>query len=101
LSTLRSLPFDQIKIDRSFVTNLPDNKESLAIVRAVTALAHALSIPVCVEGIESERVQDSVLTLGCAMGQGWYFGKAMTSEQALDLLVRSEPQNALVSARSA
>jgi diguanylate cyclase (GGDEF)-like protein len=86
LSSLRSLPFDMIKIDRSFVTNLPQNKESMAIIRAVSTLAAALSIPVCVEGIENEAAYDSVLMLGCGLGQGWYFGKAMPAEQARELL---------------
>ena len=86
LSSLRSLPFDLIKIDRSFVSNIHENKESAAIVRAVTTLASALSVPVCVEGIESEAVYQAVMKLGCGLGQGWYFGKPMRAEQARDLL---------------
>ena len=86
LSHLRSLPFDMIKIDRSFVTNIHSNRESMAIIRAVTTLASALSVPVCVEGIESEAAYDAVLMLGCQVGQGWYFGKAMPGEQAAELL---------------
>jgi diguanylate cyclase (GGDEF)-like protein len=96
LSNLRALPFDMIKIDRSFVTNIHRNKESAAIIRAVTALANALSVPVCVEGIENEATYEAVLTLGCAVGQGWYFGKAMAAERAVELLAppterRDEP----------
>jgi diguanylate cyclase (GGDEF)-like protein len=87
LSHLRSLPFDIIKIDRSFVTNINARRESLAIVRAVTTLAGALSVPVCVEGIENEATFQTVVRLGCAIGQGWYFGKPMTAEQARDLLL--------------
>jgi diguanylate cyclase (GGDEF)-like protein len=86
LSHLRSLPFDVIKIDRSFVTNIHTNKESLAIIRAVTTLASALSVPVCVEGIENEAAYNAVLKLGCQVGQGWYFGKAMPGEQAAGML---------------
>jgi diguanylate cyclase (GGDEF)-like protein len=87
LSHLRSLPFDIIKIDRSFVTNINARRESLAIVRAVTTLASALSVPVCVEGIEDETAFQTVVRLGCAIGQGWYFGKPMPAEQARDLLL--------------
>ena len=54
LAHLRSLPFDIIKIDRSFVANIHAKRESAAIVRAVTTLADALAVPVCVEGIENE-----------------------------------------------
>jgi EAL domain-containing protein (putative c-di-GMP-specific phosphodiesterase class I) len=49
-------------------------------------LAGALSVPVCVEGIESETALQAVTALGCEIGQGWYFGKAMPSEQATDLI---------------
>jgi len=87
LSHLRSLPFDIIKIDRSFVSNIHVKRESLAIIRAVTTLANAISVPVCVEGIENEAAFDTVVRLGCAMGQGWYFGKPMQAEQARELLV--------------
>ena len=86
LSTLRSLPFDMIKIDRSFVITLLEDKENMAIVRAVTTLANALSVPVCVEGIESDSVHEAVVMLGCDFGQGWYFGKPMSAEKARDLL---------------
>ena len=86
LSSLRSLPFDMIKIDRSFVTNVHRNKESMAIVRAVSTLASALSVPVWVEGIESEAAYDAVVMLGCGVGQGWYFGKPMPADEAAELL---------------
>jgi EAL domain-containing protein (putative c-di-GMP-specific phosphodiesterase class I) len=86
LAHIRSLPFDIIKIDRSFVANLHEKRESAAIIRAVTTLAAALSVPVCVEGIENEESFKTVVRLGCAIGQGWYFGKPMTAEQARELL---------------
>jgi diguanylate cyclase (GGDEF)-like protein len=88
LSHLRSLPFDVIKIDRSFVANIHSNPECAAIIRAVTTLANALKIPVCVEGIETERAHAAVLGLGCATGQGWYFGKPMSGDDAAQLLDR-------------
>jgi diguanylate cyclase (GGDEF)-like protein len=86
LAHLRSLPFDIIKIDRSFVSNIHTKRESSAIVRAVTTLADALQVPVCVEGIENEQSYKAVVRLGCEIGQGWYFGKPMTADQARDLL---------------
>lgn len=89
LAHIRSLPFDIIKIDRSFVANLNAKRESAAIIRAVTTLAAALSVPVCVEGIESEDAYKAVVRLGCEIGQGWYFGKPMTAEQARELLAAS------------
>ena len=86
LSHLRSLPFDIIKIDRSFVTNIHTKRESSAIVRAVQTMAASLPVPVCVEGIENEDSYKAVVRLGCEIGQGWYFGKPMPAEQARELL---------------
>jgi diguanylate cyclase (GGDEF)-like protein len=95
LAHLRSLPFDIIKIDRSFVTNINTKRESSAIVRAVTTLAAALKVPVCVEGIEDEDSYRTVVGLGCEIGQGWYFGKPMPADDARELLdARSRPQAA-------
>jgi diguanylate cyclase (GGDEF)-like protein len=86
LSHLRTLPFDLIKIDRSFVANVHSDKESLAIIRAVATLANALSMPVCVEGIEDGAAHAAVAGLGCEVGQGWYFGKPMSADDAAELL---------------
>lgn len=86
LSHLRSLPFDVIKIDRSFVARIEEDRESAAIVRAVTTLAEALGVPVTVEGIENADTHAAVAGFGCAVGQGWYFGKPMSGDQASALL---------------
>ena len=86
LSHLRSLPFDVIKIDRSFVARIEEDRESAAIVRAVTTLAEALGVPVTVEGIENAETHAAVAGFGCAVGQGWYFGKPMSGDQAAALL---------------
>ena len=55
-------------------------------MRAVTTLAAALQVPVCVEGIENEESYHTVVRLGCQIGQGWYFGKPMPADEARDLL---------------
>ncbi|WP_309602763.1 bifunctional diguanylate cyclase/phosphodiesterase [Sphingomonas sp.] len=89
LAHLRSLPFDAIKIDRSFTASISHDSESAAIVRAVAALAGAIKVPVIVEGIEDAATHAAVLGLGCQMGQGWYFGKAMPADQAEQLIKRS------------
>jgi diguanylate cyclase (GGDEF)-like protein len=88
LAHLRSLPFDLIKIDRSFVTNIHEGGQSAAIVRAVATLADALEVPILVEGIENEAAHAAVLAIGCSSGQGWYFGKPMEADQAEQLLGR-------------
>lgn len=88
LSHLRSLPFDVIKIDRSFVANIHRSRESAAIIRAITTLASGLDVPVSIEGIETDAARVAVLGLGCSVAQGWFFGKPMTAEQAAELLAR-------------
>lgn len=90
LGHLRSLPFDMIKIDRSFTQTINHDAESAAIVRAVTDLAKAIRVPITVEGIEDAATHAAVLGLGCALGQGWYFGKPMNGNQASQLLDREE-----------
>ena len=90
LAHLRSLPFDVIKIDRSFVSTLSKDPESSAIIRAVATLADGIGVPVTVEGIEDAATHAAVAGFGCAVGQGWYFGKPMSGDQATALL-RSRP----------
>jgi diguanylate cyclase (GGDEF)-like protein len=95
LAHLRSLPFDVIKIDRTFTATIHRDPQSAAIVRAVTSLANALDVPVTVEGIEDAATHAAVFGFGCAVGQGWYFGKPMTGKQAGELLDRRELPMAL------
>lgn len=100
LSHLRSLPFDLIKIDRSFITNIHESGQSAAIVRAVVTLADALEVPILVEGIENEAAHAAVLAIGCSSGQGWYFGKPMEADQAAQLVARRTIEPAQATAKS-
>jgi diguanylate cyclase (GGDEF)-like protein len=101
LAHLRSLPFDIIKIDRSFLADLEAKRENSAIIRAVTTLAGALSVPVCIEGIESEGAYEAVVALGCAIGQGWYFGKPMRADQAREMLAAASRRDSASSVPTA
>jgi diguanylate cyclase (GGDEF)-like protein len=71
LSYLRSFPFDKIKIDRSFVTDLSRHENSTAIIRAVTLLAESLDMMTTVEGVETQEQLDHVRALGCTEMQGY------------------------------
>ena len=75
LSYLRSFPFDKIKIDRSFIRDLSENDDSVAIVRAVTSLAKSLNMTTTAEGIETEGQLEWVRALGCTEVQGYLFGQ--------------------------
>lgn len=86
LAHLRALPFDRIKIDRSFVSSMTDNAESAAIVSAIAGLGASLNVPITAEGIEDNSVIVKLHELGCSKGQGWYFGQPMSIEQVRTLL---------------
>ena len=75
LAHLRSLPFDRIKIDRSFVTSLLDNKDSAAIVHSIAMLGQGLDLPITAEGIESGDVLQHLLQYGKIKGQGYLYGR--------------------------
>ena len=74
LSQLRSLPFDRIKIDRSFVINLMEDKDSQTIVQSIIALAEGLGLPITAEGIENEEVLAELRRYGKFKGQGYFYG---------------------------
>jgi diguanylate cyclase (GGDEF)-like protein len=86
LAHLRALPFDRIKIDRSFVSSMIDNAESAAIVSAIAGLGASLNVPITAEGIEDDSVIVKLHELGCSKGQGWFFGQPMSIEQVRTLL---------------
>jgi EAL domain-containing protein (putative c-di-GMP-specific phosphodiesterase class I) len=86
LAHLRALPFDRIKIDKSFVTSLCENDESAAIVNAITRLGDNLNMPVTAEGIEDAMIEERLRQLGCHKGQGWYYGRPMPINQVRILL---------------
>ncbi|MDH7638497.1 putative bifunctional diguanylate cyclase/phosphodiesterase [Sphingomonas oryzagri] len=86
LAHLRALPFDRIKIDKSFVTAMNKDPESMAIVDAISKLGESLNLPITAEGIEDQAIYDSLRKMGLHKGQGWHFGKPMTVAAARRLL---------------
>ena len=86
LGYLRKLRFSTIKVDRSFVQGAATgNKESLAIIRAVVAMATSLDMTTTAEGVETEAELNMVRSLGANKIQGFYFGRPMVPEEALKL----------------
>ena len=75
LSYLQAFPFDRIKIDRAFVTDLGKNNRSDSIVRAVISLGQSLNIPLLAEGVETEEQFARLRELGCHSVQGYLFGR--------------------------
>jgi EAL domain-containing protein (putative c-di-GMP-specific phosphodiesterase class I) len=98
LSHLRALPFDRIKIDRSFVSTMLENSESAAIVSAIAGLGSSLSVPITAEGIEQQDIIDKLRELGCTKGQGWFYGQPMSIENVRKMLAE---RNMLIVKKSA
>ena len=75
LETLRAFPFDKIKLDRSFMSEVENNEQSKAIVRAILALGRSLSVPVLAEGVETLAQLDVLRVEGCTEAQGFLLGR--------------------------
>lgn len=88
LSYLRRLAFDKIKIDQSFVRDLPHEQGSAAIVRAIIDLATSLNMTVVAEGVETEAQRRCLLSLGCHELQGYLFSRPVPAEEAGSLTNR-------------
>jgi diguanylate cyclase (GGDEF)-like protein len=80
LSQLQTLPFDRIKIDKSFVAALLLDDHSAAIVGTIATLGQTLSVPITAEGVESERMRGELVGLGCSEAQGYLFGRAVSAQ---------------------
>lgn len=89
LSYLKGLPLQKLKIDRSFINDIPDDKESNAIVSAILAMGNSLSLIVTAEGIEDEKQMSYLDQIGCHFGQGYYLGRPLSVEDATNLLKKN------------
>ena len=92
LSYLAKLPFDTLKVDRSFVMTLLTDASSEKIVRSVIRLGHDLGLDVVAEGVETMDLADRLQRLGCQMGQGYGFAKALKPQEAEAFLMQSLTQ---------
>ena len=72
---LQSLPFDELKVDRSFVGSMTEQRDSRKIVAAVIGLGQSLGMTTVAEGVETEEQAEMLLWLGTELGQGWLYGK--------------------------
>jgi EAL domain-containing protein (putative c-di-GMP-specific phosphodiesterase class I) len=88
LSYLRSFPFDKIKIDRSFISELAAGGESMAIVRAVTGLGRSLGIPTTAEGVETSEQLSLLCSEGCDEVQGYLFSPALSAADAEKMIAK-------------
>lgn len=86
LSYLKTFPINKIKIDKSFIDEVPHNPDSTAIVRAMIQMAHALSYEVVVEGIENEEQYNFCKEQGADYGQGYYISRPLDPENVSNFI---------------
>ena len=99
LSYLSRFPIDTLKVDRSFVNLIGQDMENLEIVRTIITLAHNLKMNVIAEGVETAEQLSQLRDLGCEYGQGYYFSRPVSAEEAghliADLLPPTSPMDSL------
>lgn len=93
LTYLRDFPIDRVKIDRSFTTNMTEDKESAAIVAAILVLSQGLGIEAVAEGVEQPETLDQLSEKGCVFGQGSLFGAAESAEAVDRILANQDPMH--------
>lgn len=91
LAQLRNIPLHELKIDRSFVGNILEEKQNEAIVRSTIDLAHNMGLEVCAEGVENEETLRYLSSIGCEQAQGYYLSKPVPSDYLIDWLQKYEP----------
>jgi len=89
-SYLKSLPVDTLKIDRSFIKDIPSDSTDMEITSAIIAVAHKLKLKVVAEGIETAEQQQFLLDEKCDLGQGYLFSKPIAEDDFTQLLKNSE-----------
>ena len=91
LAKLKHFPIDTLKIDRSFIRNIPKDAEDKAITEAIIAMGKTLSLTVVAEGVETEEQMNFLKEHSCDEMQGFYFSKPIEPEQFADLLRKHVP----------
>jgi diguanylate cyclase (GGDEF)-like protein len=92
LDYFRNVPANELKVDRSFIANMFDNRADEKIVRLVIDLASSFDLGVVAEGVENEKTLKSLIAMGCHKAQGFYFARPMPQKEYIDWLDGYNPQ---------
>ena len=90
LSQLRSLPFDRLKIDRAFISELREEEHGTKLVDAIIAMSDGLKLPITAEGIENEAVLEALKRMGKMKGQGYHYGRPEPAAKVLERLGKQD-----------
>ena len=93
LAQIKHFPIDTLKVDRSFIRNLPQDSEDKAIIEAIIAMGKTLSLTVVAEGVETQEQKDFLREHICDEMQGFYFSKPIAPDQFADLLRKHNPSS--------
>jgi diguanylate cyclase (GGDEF)-like protein/PAS domain S-box-containing protein len=93
LAQIKNFPVDTLKVDRSFIRNLPQDSENRAITEAIIAMGRTLSLTVVAEGVETQAQEDYLRDHICDEMQGFYFSKPIAPDQFGDLLRNHDPSS--------
>ena len=91
LTNLCAFPIGEVKIDRSFVRHVPDDRDNCSIVTAVIEMAHSLGLKVVAEGVEDRRQLEFLRQRGCDVIQGYYFAKPLPGPELLEWAIHYQP----------
>ncbi|WP_158675326.1 bifunctional diguanylate cyclase/phosphodiesterase [Thiohalobacter thiocyanaticus] len=92
LSRLKTLPINQLKIDRSFVKDIPDDENDIAITRSIIGLARGLELEVVAEGVETAYQERFLREAGCDIAQGYYYSRPVSAAEFETRYLRSQKE---------
>ncbi len=90
LSLLKRLPINRLKIDRSFIQNIPEDEDDVAIVKAIISLARSLKLDLIAEGVETSEQRDFLTDYGCIHIQGHYYSHPIPEEEMKGMLLKQK-----------